>query len=91
MFFVLLHKPYKGQVDEVMIRADLIMEISTRRQRRKDAEYEPDVEEGTLKGTWVLVDRLGWMPVIETPQEVAYAITMAEAEYRRRLDAAKPA
>jgi hypothetical protein len=89
MYFVALHKPYKGQVDEVMVRADLILEVSTRRQRKKDVEYEPDIEEGVEKGTWVLVDRLGWMPVLETPQEVAYAITTAEVEYRARLAAAK--
>ena len=90
MFFVALHKPYKGQVDEVMVRGDLIMEISTRRQRKKDVEYDPSVEEGTEKGTWVLLDRLGWMPVLETPQEVNHAIVMAEIEYRRRLDGGRP-
>ena len=89
MFFVALHKPYKGQVDEVMIRGDLIMEISTRRQRKKDIEYEPTIEEGTEKGTWILVDRLGWMPVLETPAEVAEAMLVAEVAYRTRLDAAK--
>jgi hypothetical protein len=89
MWFVALHKPYKGQIDEVLVRADLIMEVSTRRQRKKDVEYEPDVEEGTLKGTWVLVDRLGWMPVIETPEEVAHVMLEAEVAYRTRLAAAK--
>jgi hypothetical protein len=85
MYFVALHKPYKGQVDEVMVRGDLILEISTRRQRKKDVEYEPAIEEGTEKGTWILLDRLGWMPVLETPAEVASAITTAEVEYRARL------
>jgi hypothetical protein len=85
MFFVALRKPYKGNVDEVLIRGDLIMEVSTRRQRKKDVEYQPEIEEGTEKGTWILVDRLGWMPVIETPAEVAEAMLSAEVEYRRRL------
>ena len=86
MFFVTLHKPYRGQIDEVLIRADLIMEISTRRQTKKSKEYDPEGEEGLEKGTWVLVDRLGWMPCIETPQEVALAMADAEVVYRRRLE-----
>jgi hypothetical protein len=90
MFFVALHKPYKGSVDEVLLRGDLILEVSTRRQRKKDVEYDPDIAEGTEKGTWILVDRLGWMPVLETPSEVAEAILAAEVAYRGRLDAAKP-
>ena len=89
MYFVALHKPYKGQVDEVMVRGDLILEISTRRQRKKDVEYDPSVEEGTEKGTWVLLDRLGWTPVLETPSEVCEAIAKAEAAYRASLAAAK--
>jgi hypothetical protein len=89
MFFVALHKPYKGQVDELLIRGDLIMEISTRRQRKKDVEYEPAIEEGTEKGTWILVDRLGWMPVLETPAEVAEIMLTAEVAYRARLAEAK--
>jgi hypothetical protein len=90
MFFVTLHKPYKGQIDTILIRADLIMEISTRRHRKKDDEYipfpdDPPREPGQEKGTWVLVDRLGWTPCIETPEEVKLAMTDAEIEYRRRL------
>lgn len=92
MFFVTLHKPYKGQVDTVLIRADLILEVGTRRHTKKRAEYEPDAtdEQGTMIGGWVLVDRLGWTPCIETPEEVALAVVTAEVEYRRRLAAGTP-
>ena len=92
MFFVTLHKPYKGQVDTFMIRADLILEVGTRRHTKKAAEFEPEatVEEGATVGGWVLVDRLGWSPVCETPEEVAHAVVMAEVEYRRRLAAGTP-
>jgi hypothetical protein len=90
MFFVTLHKPYRGQVDEIMIRADLILEVSTRRQRKKDVEYDPAIEEGVEKGTWILVDRLGWTAVIETPSEVANAMLLAEVYYRERLAAGIP-
>lgn len=94
MFFVKLHKPYRGQVDEVLIRADLILEVTTRRHTKKDDQYipfpdDPPREAGQTVGTWVLVDRLGWTPVIETPDEVAFAITEAEALHRRRLEGAR--
>lgn len=92
MFFVTLHKPYRGQIDKIMIRADLIMEVSTRRQTKKDREYHHETdpaEDGEVKGTWILVDRIGWAPVIETPEEVALAMVTAEVEYRRRLEAGK--
>ena len=92
MFFVTLHKPYRGQVDEVLIRADLILEVGTRRHTKKSAEYNPDevAEVGSQVGGWVLIDRMGWSPVCETPQEVALAMADAEVAYRRRLDVAKP-
>jgi len=90
MFFVTLHKPYKGQVDTVLIRADLILEVGTRRHTKKAAEFDPTPEEGATIGGWVLVDRLGWTPCIETPEEVALAVVSAEVEYRRRLAAGTP-
>jgi hypothetical protein len=94
MWFVALHKPYRGQVDEVLVRADLVMEVSTRRFRQKDKDYipfpdDPPKQAGEVTGTWVLLDRLGWMPVIETPQEVAEAMLAAEVAYRARLAEAK--
>jgi len=90
MFFVALHKPYRGQVDEVMIRADLILEVSTRRHTSKAAEYAPPedaTEKGAETGAWLLIDRMGWTPCVETPSEVAEALITAEVEYRRRLAA----
>jgi hypothetical protein len=94
MWFVALHKPYRGQVDEVLLRADLILEVSTRRFRKKDEDYipypdDPPRKAGDVTGTWVLVDRLGWTPVTETPAEVSEAILAAEVAYRARLAAAK--
>jgi hypothetical protein len=94
MFFVTLHKPYKGQVDTTLIRADLILEVTTRRHKKKDDDYIPfpgdrPTEPGVPIGAWILVDRLGWTPCIETPEEVALAVVTAEVEYRRRLEAAK--
>jgi hypothetical protein len=89
MFFVQLHKPYRGQVDTVLIRADLIIEVSTRRQTKKAAEYDPTPEEGATIGGWVLIDRIGWAPCLETPEEVQLAMVTAEVEYRRRLEAGK--
>jgi hypothetical protein len=94
MWFVALHKPYRGQVDEVLLRADLILEVTTRRHRKKDDDYipfpdDPPRKAGELAGTWVLVDRLGWTPVIETPGEVAEAMLVAEVAYRARLAAAE--
>jgi hypothetical protein len=91
---VALHKPYRGQVDEVLIRADLILEVTTRRHTKKDDDYipfpdDPPRKPGELAGTWVLVDRLGWTPVIETPEEVAHFMLEAEVAYRTRLAAAK--
>jgi hypothetical protein len=94
MWFVTLHKPYRGQVNEVMIRADLVLEITTRRHKKSDDEYIPipgdeAKEPGDVKGTWVLVDRLGWTPCIETPAEVAHVMMEAEVAYRTRLAMAK--
>jgi hypothetical protein len=94
MWFVTLHKPYRGQVDAVMLRADLILEVTTRRFRKKDEDYipfpdDPPKQAGEVTGTWVLVDRLGWTPVIETPEEVAHAMLEAEVAYRTRLATAK--
>jgi hypothetical protein len=94
MFMVKLHKPYKGQVDEVMIRGDLILEVSTRRHTKKEAEYAPDTEQpelGTVVGCWVLLDRLGWTPCLETPDEVALAMADGEALWRVRLEAVRAA
>lgn len=96
MFMVKLHKPYKGQVDEIMIRGDLILEVSTRRHKKKDDDYipfpdEPPKEPGVAIGSWLLVDRLGWQPCLETPDEVALAMADAEALWRDRLDRAKAA
>jgi hypothetical protein len=94
MFFVALHKPYKGRIDDVLIRGDLILEVSTRRHKKRDDDYIPFPDDppkvaGEESGTWILVDRLGWTPVTETPAEVAEAMLSAEVEYRRRLEAAK--
>jgi hypothetical protein len=94
MWFVALHKPYKGQVDEVLVRGDLILEISTRRQRKKDDEYipfpdDPPRKPGDVTGTWILLDRLGWTPVVESPAEVAELMLVAEVAYRARLAEAK--
>ena len=74
MFFVTLHKPYKGQVDTTLVRADLILEVTTRRHKKKDDDYipfpgDPPTEPGVPIGAWILVDRLGWTPCIETPEE----------------------
>lgn len=96
MFMVKLHKPYRGQVDEVLIRADLIVEVTTRRHKSKDDEYipfpdDPPKKAGEAIGSWLLVDRIGWAPVLETPDEVALAMSEAEALHRARLDRAKPA
>jgi hypothetical protein len=92
MFFVTLHKPYRGQVDTVLIRADLILEVGTRRHTKKSQEFNPEepADPNSQIGGWVLVDRLGWTPCLETPEEVALAVVTAEVEYRRRLAAPSP-
>jgi hypothetical protein len=91
MFFVTLHKPYRGQVDTFLIRADLILEVSTRRHTKKAAEYHPEetVEQGAITGCWILVDRIGWSPCCETPEEVEHAVATAEAAHLRRLAEAR--
>lgn len=94
MFFVRLHKLYRGEVDEVLIRADLILEVSTRRHKKKDDEYVPFPDDpprtaGEPTGAWILVDRIGWTPCTETPAEVADAIALAQVAHLRRLETAK--
>lgn len=96
MYFVQLHKPYRGQVDTVLLRGDLILEVTTRRHKKKDDDYipfpdDPPKEAGVPIGAWILVDRLGWTPCLETPEEVALAVVTAEIEYRRRLEAGQTA
>jgi len=89
MWFVTLHKPYKGNADPLMIRGDLVLEISTRRQTRKGVEFDGSVPEGDEFGTWVLIDRMGWTPCTETAAEVAEALLQAEIAYLHRLQEAK--
>jgi hypothetical protein len=95
MYFVKLNKPYRGQIDEVLLRADLILEVGTRRHKAKDNDYlplngtEPPPTPGDPIGAWILVDRLGWTPVIETPDEILQALAEAAAAHQARLEAVR--
>jgi hypothetical protein len=79
----------------VLLRADLILEVGTRRHTAKDNDYLPmngtehPPELGQPTGAWILIDRLGWTPVIETPEGVLTAIAEATTEHQARLEAAR--
>lgn len=72
MVFITVRRLYKNAPEETTIRGDHLLQMNA---------GKADGHDGTI--TWLLIQHTGWMPVLETQEEIKAMI--AEAEHGVRI------